>query len=67
MFLSHTGKWTAKPERARDFGTSLTAIDVIQQFDAEQAQIILKFDDPRYDIVLHMKPSQNPPQRDRRV
>lgn len=67
MYLRDGGKWTSDPGKARNFGTSLKAIDFLQQFKAEQANIVLKFGDPRYDIILHMKPGQDVAPRDRRV
>lgn len=67
MFLRDGRRWTSNPEKARDFGTSLKAIDFLQQFKAEQTHIILKFDDPRYDIILHMNPGPNAPPQDQRL
>ncbi|HZV36066.1 MAG TPA: hypothetical protein VFB72_15930, partial [Verrucomicrobiae bacterium] len=49
LYLSGNDKWTADPDEARDFRSSLKAMDFLQQFKQEQSHIILKFGDPKYD------------------
>lgn len=66
LYLSGNDKWTADTDEARDFRSSLKAMDFLQQFKLEQTHIILKFGDPKYDIILRFKGGQNASPQDRR-
>jgi hypothetical protein len=52
FYFGNDGRWTADHSKARDFGTSLKAMDFLQANKVEQAQVVLKFQDTKYDIVL---------------
>ena len=56
LYFAADDKWSAHPDEARDFGTSLRALDFVRQLDLDEADIVLKFADPRYDIVLRTPP-----------
>ena len=45
--------WTADHSQARDFASSLNALDFVQKKKIEHSQVVLKFQDTKYDIVLH--------------
>jgi hypothetical protein len=65
LYLSNEDNWIRKSEEARDFGSSLKAMDFLQDFKLDQANIVLKFDDPKYDIILRIKPRADAPSGDR--
>lgn len=52
FYLAEDGKWTADHLKVRDFGSSLRAMDFLQTNKVENAQVVLKFQDTKYDIVL---------------
>lgn len=52
FYLAKDDKWTANIVDARDFGTSLKALDFARRADLRQIHIVLKFPDPKYDIIL---------------
>jgi hypothetical protein len=67
FYLSQQDKWTADPDFATDFHTSLHAIDFIRHFNLEQTDIVLKFPDPKYDIILQHMPHQQARPQERRM
>lgn len=52
LYLTTGDKWTTHPDEARDFGTSLKALDFVRRLNMDEADIVLKFADSKYDIVL---------------
>lgn len=59
LYLTNDDKWSADNWQAKDFGTSLKAMDFLQRFKVRSTNIVLKFDDPKYDIVLRIMAQQN--------
>ncbi len=53
LYLAPDDRWTAHPDEARDFGTSLKALDFVRRLEMNEMEIVLKFADPKYDIILH--------------
>ncbi len=45
--------WVGEKEQARDFGSSLTALDFCIQHKIKEVTIVLCFDDPRFDLHVH--------------
>lgn len=52
FYLGNDGKWTADHSKVRDFESSLRAMDFLQANKMENTQVVLKFQDTKYDIVL---------------
>lgn len=52
LYLRHDGQWTVNPWTARGFDNSVTALDQCLQGGLRDVQILLKFSDARYDVVL---------------
>ncbi|MDB6111715.1 MAG: hypothetical protein JWR69_3465 [Pedosphaera sp.] len=52
QYLKENFDWTLSSDEAVNFGTSLRALDFCQCHNLPETQVILKFADPRYDIVL---------------
>lgn len=52
LYLGNDGSWTANPMDARDFGASLKAMDFLESRHMEDVNVVLKFDNTKYDIVL---------------
>ncbi|GEM_PF-1073656 len=67
QFLMKNWDWTPDIEKAMNFSTSLQAMDFCRLHKLGQTQVVLKFGDPRYDIVLqpHSGQSQHPSQNKR--
>jgi hypothetical protein len=55
LYLGEDGMWVSDISNARDFGTSLKAMDFFHKNKLDQSQIVLKFSDAKYDIVLQMR------------
>jgi len=52
LFMTGTGRWTAKAKEALDFKCSVSAHDYCQNHRCYGTSIILKFPDSRHDIEL---------------
>ena len=55
-------KWTPKQETAEDLAQVARAVERIFEAHLENVEILLSYDDPRYDLVLPVPPS--PSRRD---
>lgn len=51
-FIQEAGQWTPDPDLALDFKNSTSAIKYLKQNDLKGIQVVLKFPESRYDIVL---------------
>jgi hypothetical protein len=53
-YLQDLGRWTTHPTEAMDFLSSTSAIDFCATHRVQGVQLVLKFDEQHYDIVLPM-------------
>ena len=53
-YFRDVGVWTREPAEAMDFLSSMKAIDFCITNKVSRVQIVLKFDEQHYDIVLPM-------------
>jgi len=53
-YLQDTGVWTRDPTQAMDFLSSTHAIDFCASHRISGVQLVLKFEEQHYDIVLPM-------------
>lgn len=53
-YLQDLGTWTREPADAMDFLSSTSAIDFCAANKILDVQLVLKFDEQHYDIVLPM-------------
>jgi hypothetical protein len=58
LYFKDGANWISDWAEARDFGSSLKAIDFCQRHHLEHMQVVLKFADQKYDITLQMVQSQ---------
>ena len=54
LFLKKEGVWTGNAAEASDFVSSSQAIDYCVSHHLSDLQLVLKFDEQNYDIVLEM-------------
>jgi hypothetical protein len=52
LYFQDIGAWTREPGEAMDFLSSTSAIDFCVTNRITGVQLVLKFDEQRYDIVL---------------
>ena len=50
LYLKGLGDWTAEPSDAKSFPTSESAILFCSEHQIPAVQVVLKFDEKRYDI-----------------
>ncbi|HWD94380.1 MAG TPA: hypothetical protein VG938_18760 [Verrucomicrobiae bacterium] len=58
LYFKDIGAWDLDPAQAMDFLSSTSAIDFCVANKISNAQIVLKFEEQRYDIVLPVLPSK---------
>jgi len=63
LYFRDVGSWVPDPADAMDFLSSTSAIDFCVANKISHVQLVLKFDEQRYDIVL---PVQIPPEGPRK-
>ena len=63
LYFRDVGSWVSDPSEAIDFLSSTSAIDFCVANKISHVQLVLKFDEQRYDIVL---PVQIPPEGPRK-
>jgi hypothetical protein len=56
LYFKDVGEWDPDPIQAMDFLSSTSAIDFCVANKISSAQIVLKFEEQRYDIVLPVLP-----------
>jgi len=54
-------KWTSQQEEAEDLAQVARAVERIFEAHLENVEILLCYDDPRYDLVLPVPPSPSRP------
>jgi hypothetical protein len=66
LYFCDIGSWNPDPSEAMDFLSSTSAIDFCVANKISDVQIVLKFDEQRYDIVLPVLIRPNEPPESRR-
>jgi hypothetical protein len=61
LYFRDIDSWDSDPFEAMDFLSSTTAIDFCVANKISNVQLVLKFDEQRYDIVLPVQIQQNEP------
>ena len=64
-YLQDVGSWTPDPAHAIDFLSSTRAIEFCSTHHITGVQLVLKFDEEHYDIVLPMSLDARTPRTDR--
>ena len=59
LYLKGSNEWVKHETEARAFKSSLEAIDFCLAHNVKQVFIVLKFDDPQYDIHLRPFPEKH--------
>jgi hypothetical protein len=52
LYFLDPKQWTERPEEAWDFRTSVNALQLVTEMKIEGVEIVLWFDDPRYNLTL---------------
>jgi len=58
LYFKDVGSWTRVSLEAKDFVCSTAAIDFCAANKLSGVQLVLKFDEQKYDIVLPVLPSR---------
>ncbi|MDB6063979.1 MAG: hypothetical protein JWR26_187 [Pedosphaera sp.] len=58
LYFKDGATWVPGWTNARNFGTSLTAMDFCRSHRLEHVQVVLKFADEKYDITLQILESR---------
>ncbi len=56
LYLQDLNSWTRRSSDARDFLSSTAAIDFCLAHSISGVQLVLKFEEQRYDIVMALLP-----------
>jgi hypothetical protein len=56
LYLQDLESWARRSSEAKDFLSSTAAIDFCLAHNISGVQLVLKFDEQRYDIVLPLMP-----------
>jgi hypothetical protein len=56
-YFQEPSKWAPKQEAAQDLAQVARAVELIFEAHLENVEILLCYDDPRYDLVLPVPPS----------
>jgi hypothetical protein len=59
LYFKDVGSWTRNPPDAMDFLSSTTAIDFCVMNKISGVQLVLKFEEQQYDIVLPVLTSKH--------
>jgi hypothetical protein len=62
MFYQAERSWTVAPAAAWDFKASANALQLVTELKLTEVEILLWFDDPRYNLSLPLQ-GQHPPNR----
>jgi hypothetical protein len=60
LYFKDIGAWTREAGEAMDFLSSTSAIDFCMMNKISGVQLVLKFEEQRYDIVLPVSPEKTP-------
>lgn len=63
LYFKDIGVWDPDPGQAMDFLSSTSAIDFCVANKISGVQLVLKFEEQRYDIVLPVLPNRGEPPR----
>ena len=63
LYFKDIDAWVRTSSEAMDFVSSTAAIDFCVANKLKGMQLVLKFDEQKYDIVLPVRPLQEQPQR----
>ena len=63
LYLEDIGAWISDSANAMDFMSSTSAIDFCIANKISNVQLVLKFDEQRYDIVLPVLPTHSGPRQ----
>ncbi|HLP77050.1 MAG TPA: hypothetical protein VK327_09035 [Candidatus Paceibacterota bacterium] len=65
LYFKDIGAWTRNPVEAMDFLSSTSAIDFCVLNKISRVQLVLKFEEQQYDIVLPVmtKPGSDEPRK----
>jgi len=63
LYFRDINGWDPDPDAAMDFLSSTTAIDFCVANKITGVQLVLKFDEPRYDIILPVIHESDPPRQ----
>jgi len=55
LFFESEDKWTTQAEAARDFRSSGRAIMFVTEWGLNEVEILMAFDDARYNITLPIR------------
>jgi hypothetical protein len=58
LYFKDIGAWSREPGEAMDFLSSTSAIEFCTLNKISGVQLVLKFEEQRYDIVLPVSPEQ---------
>ena len=59
LYFKDMGSWAPQSSEAMDFVSSTAAIDFCVSNKLSSVQLVLKFDEQQYDIVLPVRPLQD--------
>jgi hypothetical protein len=60
LYFLNSKEWTERPEDAWDFKTSVNALQLVTEMKMQEVEILLWFDDPRYNLTLPLTAIQPP-------
>jgi hypothetical protein len=52
LFLKNDNEWTSKIEDAREFQQVVDAADYVHAQNMANADVLMRFDDPKYDVRI---------------
>ncbi|HVV02278.1 MAG TPA: hypothetical protein VHH88_12995, partial [Verrucomicrobiae bacterium] len=52
LYYRDSSEWTENPDAASDFKASANALQLVSEMRLEGVEIVLWFDDPRYNLIL---------------
>ncbi len=61
LFYRAEGDWTGDMAAARDFGSSARAIQLAFEWRLHDVEVVLAFEDPRYNISMPVRNRPEPP------
>ena len=61
MFYGEDGQWTAEREDAHDFAGTFQAMSFAGERELRGVEVVLAFEQPEYDVVIHLEREQPPP------
>jgi len=67
LYFRDVGSWDANPFEAMDFLSSTAAIDFCVSNKISNVQLVLKFDEQRYDIVMPVQIQSSEPPESRKT